>query len=62
VETLDFLRRKVGAEHLMLGTDFPYILGDWQGIDKIEALSCSETEKHAMLHGNASKVLKLSAS
>jgi len=46
----------------MLGTDFPYILGDWQGVDKIEALSCSETEKHAMLHGNASKVLKLSAS
>ena len=29
VETLDFLRRKVGAEHLMLGTDFPYVLGDW---------------------------------
>jgi len=62
VETLDFLRSKVGADHLMLGTDFPYILGDWQGVDKVEALSCSETEKHAILHGNASKLLKLSAS
>ena len=38
VEALDFLRHKVGAEHMMLGTDFPYALGDWMGVDKIEAL------------------------
>lgn len=62
VETLDFLRHKVGAEHLMLGTDFPYILGDWQGVDKIEALSCPEIEKRAMLEGNARKLLKISPS
>jgi aminocarboxymuconate-semialdehyde decarboxylase len=62
VETLDFLRRKVGAEHLMLGTDFPYVLGDWMGVDKIEALSCSDTEKQTILEGNARKLLKLAAS
>jgi predicted TIM-barrel fold metal-dependent hydrolase len=62
VETLDFLRRKVGAEHLMLGTDFPYILGDWQCVDKVEALVCSEIEKQAILEGNARKLLKISAS
>ena len=62
VETLDFLRRKVGAEHLMLGTDFPYILGDWQGVDKIEALSCPESEKRAILEGNARELLKISRS
>ena len=62
VETLDFLRRKVGAEHLMLGTDFPYILGDWQCVDKVEALSCSALDKEAILSGNARKVLKISAS
>ena len=62
VETLDFLRRKVGAEHLMLGTDFPYILGDWQGVDKIEALSCLESEKRAILEGNARELLKISRS
>ena len=59
VETLDFLSRKVGAEHLMLGTDFPYVLGDWMGTDKIEALPCSETEKQAILEGNARRLLKL---
>ena len=59
VETLEFLRRRVGAEHLMLGTDFPYVLGDWQGVDKIESLACSESDKAAILEGNARKLLKL---
>jgi aminocarboxymuconate-semialdehyde decarboxylase len=61
VETLDFLRRKVGADHLMLGTDFPYVLGDWMGVDKVEALPCSESEKEAILEGNARKLLKIPA-
>jgi aminocarboxymuconate-semialdehyde decarboxylase len=59
VETLDFLRRKVGAEHLMVGTDFPYILGDWECVNKVEALNCSESEKQAILEGNARKLLKV---
>ena len=59
VETLEFLRRKVGAEQLMLGTDFPYVLGDWQGVDKIASLSCAEIEKSAILEGNARRLLKL---
>jgi len=61
VESLDFLRRKVGAEHLMLGTDFPYILGDWDCVDKVEALPCDATEKQLILEGNARSLLKLSA-
>jgi aminocarboxymuconate-semialdehyde decarboxylase len=61
VETLDFLRRKVGAEHLLLGTDFPYILGDWQCVDKVEALPCAETEKQMILQDNARKLLKIAA-
>jgi len=59
VATLDFLRRKVGAEHLMLGTDFPYVLGDWQCVDKVESLPCTETEKETILRSNATKLLKL---
>ena len=61
VETLDFLRRKVGADHLLLGTDFPYILGDWQCADKVEALPCAETEKQMILQDNARKLLKIAA-
>jgi aminocarboxymuconate-semialdehyde decarboxylase len=59
VETLDFLRKTVGADHLMLSTDFPYRLGDWMGIEKIEALHSPESEKQAILEGNARKLLKV---
>ena len=59
VDTLEFLRKKVGTEHLLLGTDFPYMLGDWMCVDKVEALNCSEAEKNAILEGNAKRLLKL---
>jgi aminocarboxymuconate-semialdehyde decarboxylase len=62
VDTLDYLRRKVGGERLLLGTDYPYALGDWMGVEKVEALTCSETEKQAILEGNARKLLKLPVS
>jgi aminocarboxymuconate-semialdehyde decarboxylase len=61
VETLDFLRGKVGADHMMLGTDFPYVLGDWECVDKVEALPCSDAEKQAILEDNARKLLKMPA-
>ncbi len=59
VDTLDYLRKKVGNERLMVGTDYPYTLGDWLGVDKVEALDCSESEKDAMLDGTARRLLKL---
>lgn len=59
VETLEFLRRKVGAAHLLLGTDFPYVLGDWQCVDKVESLPCSDADKQMILAGNAKALLKL---
>jgi aminocarboxymuconate-semialdehyde decarboxylase len=49
----------VGAEHLLIGTDFPYVLGDWECVKKVESLDCSESEKQAILQGNARKLLKI---
>jgi predicted TIM-barrel fold metal-dependent hydrolase len=59
VDTLEYLKAKVGGDKLMLGTDYPYTLGDWLGAEKIRALRCSETEKDAILEGNARRLLKL---
>ena len=59
VDTLEYLKKKVGGERLMLGTDYPYALGDFMGVEKIEALDCSEAEKDAILAGNARRLLKL---
>jgi aminocarboxymuconate-semialdehyde decarboxylase len=57
-DTLDYLRRVAGAEHLLLGTDYPFDLGDWHGVDKVEALDCPDGEKEQILHGNARGLLK----
>ncbi len=59
VDTLDYLKRKAGSDHLLVGTDYPYVLGDWMAVDKVEALDCSEAEKEAILEGNARRLLKL---
>ena len=59
VDTLDYLRRLAGSDRLMVGTDYPYPLGDWSAVEKVEALDCSEKEKLAILEGNARRILKL---
>jgi aminocarboxymuconate-semialdehyde decarboxylase len=59
IDTLEYLKSKVGADKLMLGTDYPYGLGDWMGVEKIQALNCSEEEKNAILQSNARRLLKL---
>ena len=59
VDTLEYLKSKVGADRLMLGTDYPYTLGDWMAVEKVQALNCLETEKAAILEGNAKRLLKL---
>lgn len=59
VDTLEYLKANVVADRLMLGTDYPYTLGDWLGVEKVHALGCSQAEKEAILSGNARRLLKL---
>jgi aminocarboxymuconate-semialdehyde decarboxylase len=59
VDTIDYLRRLAGADHIMVGTDYPFNLGDWKAVEKIEALDCPEAEKQLMLEGNARRLLKI---
>jgi len=59
VDTLEYLKAKVGSDKLVLGTDYPYSLGDWMGVEKVQALKCCEAEKDAILAGNARRLLKL---
>ena len=58
VETVEYLKRMVGTEHVMVGTDYPYDLGDWMAAEKIEAMNCTEVERDAMLFGNARALFK----
>ena len=60
IETVEYLKRMVGADHIMVGTDYPFDLGDWMAADKIYTMECSNTEREAMLYGNAKKLLRIS--
>ena len=59
VETVEYLKRMVGTEHVMVGTDYPYDLGDWMAAEKIHKMECTSAEREAMLYGNARKLLRL---
>ena len=59
VDALNYLRNLAGASQIMVGTDYPFLLGDWKAVEKIEALDCPDSEKELMLEGNAKRLLKL---
>lgn len=59
VETVEYLKRMVGADHIMVGTDYPYDLGDWMAAEKLQKMECSASEREAMMHGNARKLLRI---
>ncbi len=58
VETVEYLKRMVGADHIMVGTDYPFDLGDWSAAEKIQRMNCTDSERVAMLYGNATTLLK----
>jgi aminocarboxymuconate-semialdehyde decarboxylase len=61
VETVEYLKRMVGTEHVMVGTDYPYDLGDWMAAEKIQQMNCTDAERDAMLHRNARNLLRIPA-
>jgi aminocarboxymuconate-semialdehyde decarboxylase len=59
IETVEYLKRMVGADHIMVGTDYPFDIGDWNAAAKIQTMNCTESEREAMLHGNARKLMRI---
>ena len=59
IETVEYLKRMVGADHIMVGTDYPFDLGDWNAAEKIQTMNCTESERETMLHGNARKLMRI---
>jgi aminocarboxymuconate-semialdehyde decarboxylase len=55
-DALRFLTAKVGVERVMLGSDYPFPIGDQDPRKVIEAAGYSEAEVEAMLTGNARRM------
>lgn len=58
--SLDFLASTVGTERIMLGTDYPFDMGNYNSVNFVNSLAgVSDAEKALMLGGNAARLFKL---
>jgi aminocarboxymuconate-semialdehyde decarboxylase len=55
---LEYLVATMGASHVVLGSDYPYDMGNWELVREARALSVSEADKAKILSGNAEALLK----
>jgi aminocarboxymuconate-semialdehyde decarboxylase len=60
VATLEYLIRRVGADRVVIGTDYPMAMGDFDPVGCIMQLDISAEERNAILENNAAQALGLS--
>jgi aminocarboxymuconate-semialdehyde decarboxylase len=55
---LNLLRDEVGTDHMLMGSDYPHLLGSIEkSIGSIQALAIPEAEKQKIMGGNALAIL-----
>lgn len=59
VPPLQFLVDTFGADHLVLGTDYPYDMGDYEPVQKADALRLNQQERELVYGGTIVKLLGL---
>ncbi|MCA1553250.1 MAG: amidohydrolase family protein [Chloroflexi bacterium] len=60
-ELLQHLIGVVGADHILLGSDYPFDMGTEQPREIVEGLDLTREKRDAILGGNASKLLRMDA-
>ena len=55
-EALEWLVGWVGADHVMLGTDYPFGMGEMRPVDAINATSLTEQQKQTIMGGAAAEL------
>jgi aminocarboxymuconate-semialdehyde decarboxylase len=57
---LTYLIKSVGSDHVLLGTDYPYDMGDFEPVTSVESLeTISSAEKKRVLGENAAELLNI---
>jgi aminocarboxymuconate-semialdehyde decarboxylase len=59
VAALQYLVKVVGAERVVIGTDYPMAMGDFDSVRKVNELEFPFGERDLVLGGNAAKALNL---
>ncbi|MGH7810603.1 MAG: amidohydrolase family protein, partial [Candidatus Binatia bacterium] len=60
VAALMYLVQVVGADRVVIGTDYPMAMGDFESVQKITQLNLSAAERDQVLGANAARALNLS--
>jgi aminocarboxymuconate-semialdehyde decarboxylase len=55
---LEFLVRSVGADRVLLGSDYPLDMGQFDGVRQVRALPIAEDEQERILGGAAAELLR----
>jgi aminocarboxymuconate-semialdehyde decarboxylase len=58
-ETLNFLAAKVGVDKILLGSDWPFPIGDFAPRKVVEAADLSDADRQAIMGGNAAGIFGL---
>jgi aminocarboxymuconate-semialdehyde decarboxylase len=56
---LDYLIKVVGADRVVIGTDYPMAMGDFDPLKKILQLDLPDMDRDQIRSGNAARALRL---
>jgi aminocarboxymuconate-semialdehyde decarboxylase len=56
---LQYLIQAVGADRVVLGTDYPMAMGDFEPVRKVDSLNLTDEERRQVLGANARRALNL---
>jgi aminocarboxymuconate-semialdehyde decarboxylase len=57
---LEFLIQQMGADHVLIGTDYPYDMGHYDPLGQIDGVrGLSDSDKELIRSGTAARLLKL---
>jgi aminocarboxymuconate-semialdehyde decarboxylase len=58
-QTLRFLRTIAGNDKLVLGSDYPFPIGDWEPVKIIDALGLGQVERGAIVGATAARLFNI---
>ncbi len=58
-ESLKYLVARVGADRVVMGTDYPYDMGDFNPVQTVESLNLSAAQNEQILYRNSRSLFKM---